>query len=119
MGHNGAGKTTLMRALAGDLALLAGDYQANAKLKIGYFTQQHIEMLDVQASPMVHLNRLSPEISVQRKRDFLGGFGFSGDRAVSIVAPVSGGEKARLALALMVWQTPNVLFLDEPTNHLI
>lgn len=118
LGHNGAGKTTLMRTLAGQLQRLSGRYHANAKLKIGYFTQQQIEMLDGQASPMLHLDRLSPEITSQKKRDFLGGFGFSGDRALTEIAPFSGGEKARLALALIVWQAPNILFLDEPTNHL-
>lgn len=118
LGHNGAGKTTLMRSLAQQLPLLAGDYTASSKLKIGYFTQQQIETLDPDASSITHLSRLTPDISTQKKRDFLGGFGFCGDRALCEIAPFSGGEKARLALALLVWQAPNVLLLDEPTNHL-
>ncbi len=118
LGHNGAGKTTLMRAFAANLSLLQGKYIASHKLKVGYFTQQQIEMLDHQASPLQHLSRISPESTEQKCRHFLGGFGFCGDQALSPVAPFSGGEKARLALALLVWQAPNVLLLDEPTNHL-
>ena len=118
LGPNGAGKSTLIRTLAGELPLLGGRMQRARDLAVGYFAQHQLEQLDGQASPLLHLQRLDPGATEQAMRDFLGGFGFAGDRALEPVAPFSGGEKARLALALLVWQRPNLLLLDEPTNHL-
>ncbi len=118
LGRNGAGKSTLIRALAGDLEPLSGQIHRAAQLQVGYFAQHQLEQLDLAASPVQHLERLSPQVTQQTLRDFLGGFGFQGDQALAAVAPFSGGEKARLVLALLVWQSPNLLLLDEPTNHL-
>ncbi|MGY6587825.1 MAG: ATP-binding cassette domain-containing protein [Wenzhouxiangella sp.] len=118
LGLNGAGKSTLVRALAGDLAPLAGRLELARGLTIGYFAQHQVEQLDLQASPLLHLQRLAPEQGEQKLRDFLGGFDFRGDMATSPVGPMSGGEKARLVLAMLVWRAPNLLLLDEPTNHL-
>ncbi len=118
LGANGAGKSTLVRTLAGELPPLGGQAVRAPDLRIGYFAQHQLEYLDPQASPVLHLRRLNPEATEQSLRDFLGGFNFRGDRAFEAVAPFSGGEKARLALAMVVYQKPNVLLLDEPTNHL-
>ncbi len=118
LGLNGAGKSTLVRALAGDLAPLSGRITASPKLQVGYFAQHQLEQLDPEASPVTHLARLTPEKPEQRLRDFLGGFDFRGDMATGPVAHFSGGEKARLVLAMLVWQAPNLLLLDEPSNHL-
>ncbi len=118
LGHNGAGKSTLIKLLAGDLAPLAGDCEHSPELRIGYFAQHQLEQLDPSASPLLHLQRLDPKASEQSLRDFLGGFGFIGDMALAPSAPFSGGEKARLVLAMLVYQRPNLLLLDEPTNHL-
>ena len=118
LGANGAGKSTLMRTLAGELPLLSGELRTGPRLPIGYFAQHQLEQLDPAASPLTHLQRLDPTTAEQRLRDFLGGFGFAGDRATAPVAPLSGGEKARLVLALLAWQAPALLLLDEPTNHL-
>jgi len=118
LGKNGAGKTTLLKSLTGELALLGGERTEGAHLQIGYFDQQQLEVLDLDASPFLHLQRLSPKARDQEVLDFLGGFDFRGDRAKEAIRPFSGGEKARLALAHVVWQAPNVLILDEPTNHL-
>ena len=118
LGPNGAGKSTLLKSLVGDLPLQAGQRTPGEHLRIGYFTQHQMEVLDPQASPLLHLQRLDARASEQELRNFLGGFDFQGDRALAPVAPFSGGEKARLALALIVWQRPNLLLLDEPTNHL-
>ncbi|MEQ9568164.1 MAG: ATP-binding cassette domain-containing protein, partial [Pseudomonadales bacterium] len=118
LGLNGAGKSTLVRALAGDLEPLAGQLFIGNNVRIGYFAQHQIEQLDLQASPLLHLKRLSPDATEQKLRRFLGGFDFRGDMATDPVGPRSGGEKARLVLALLVWQAPNLLLLDEPTNHL-
>ncbi|WP_435104865.1 ATP-binding cassette domain-containing protein [Arhodomonas sp. AD133] len=118
LGPNGAGKSTLVRALAGELAPAAGTLTAGRNLSVGYFAQHQLEQLDPAASPLLHLRRLAPEALEQKLRDFLGGFGFQGDQATEAVAPLSGGEKARLVLALLVWRSPNLLLLDEPTNHL-
>lgn len=118
LGLNGAGKSTLVRALAGELAPLSGRITASPKMQIGYFAQHQLEQLDAQASPVTHLARLTSEIPEQRLRDFLGGFDFRGDMATGPVSHFSGGEKARLVLAMLVWQAPNLLLLDEPSNHL-
>ena len=118
LGRNGAGKSTLLKSLIGELPLLRGTRVVGEHVSIGYFDQQQLEALDMHASPVLHLQRLSPEAREQDILNFLGGFNFRGDAAISIVAPFSGGEKARLALAMVVWQKPNLLVLDEPTNHL-
>jgi len=118
LGKNGAGKSTLLKSLVGDLPLLAGERTCGEHCHIGYFDQQQLEALDLQASAALHLQRLSPEAREQDILNFLGGFNFRGDAATSLIAPFSGGEKARLALAMVVWQRPNLLVLDEPTNHL-
>ncbi len=118
LGKNGAGKSTLLKSLVGELPLLAGDRTTGEHCCIGYFDQQQLESLDLEASAALHLQRLSPESREQEILNFLGGFNFRGDAATSAVAPFSGGEKARLALAMVVWQRPNLLVLDEPTNHL-
>ncbi len=118
LGANGAGKSTLIKLLAGTSAPLAGERIAARDLAIGYFAQHQLEQLDADATPVEHLKRLDAKLGEAAARDFLGGFGFSGERALSPVAPFSGGEKARLCLALTVYQRPNLLLLDEPTNHL-
>ena len=118
LGANGAGKSTLLKSLAGALPLIGGDRITGEHLKLGYFTQHQLEALDLDASPLLHIQRMSPQAREQDIRDFLGGFNFRGDTAVSPIRHSSGGEKARLALALIVWQKPNLLLLDEPTNHL-
>lgn len=118
LGKNGAGKTTLIRHLAGELALTSGRSVRGAHYYPGYFAQHQIDTLDAQATPLLHLQRLSPETRTQTLRDFLGGFGFVGDKVNQVMETCSGGEKARLSLALIAWQKPNLLLLDEPTNHL-
>jgi ATP-binding cassette subfamily F protein 3 len=118
LGANGAGKSTLMATLVGDLPLLAGQRTAGEHLKIGYFSQHQVDALDMDASPILHLQRLSPQATEQSIRNFLGSFNFRGDMAKETIVRFSGGEKARLALAVIVWQNPNLLLLDEPTNHL-
>ena len=118
LGANGAGKSTLLAALRGALPLLQGTRTTGEHLAIGYFAQHQLEALDLDASPLLHIQRLSPEVSEQVGRNFLGGFGFHGDDAVQPIRHFSGGEKARLALALVAWCKPNLLLLDEPTNHL-
>ena len=118
LGPNGAGKSTLIKCLAGELGLLRGTYQLHPDCKLGYFAQHQLEQLDDDSNALQHFWRLDKDKSEQELRDFLGGFGFQGDRATELVRPFSGGEKARLALALLVFQRPNLLLLDEPTNHL-
>jgi ATP-binding cassette subfamily F protein 3 len=118
LGKNGAGKSTLVKTIAGTLPPLDGKRVANRGLAIGYFAQHQIEQLDLAVTPVQHLLRLQPALGEQVARDFLGGFGFNGERALADVGEFSGGEKARLALALIVFQRPNLLLLDEPTNHL-
>lgn len=118
LGRNGAGKSSLIRSLAGNLQLQAGKAHRDPHLNIGYFAQHQLEQLDPTASPLLHLRRLAPEPPEQQLRDFLGGFDFRGDQVFDAVAPFSGGEKARLALALVAWRQPNLLLLDEPSNHL-
>ncbi len=118
LGRNGAGKSTLIKLLAGLLQPQSGHLTQGGNLAIGYFAQHQLEALDIEATPLLHLQRLAPKASEQALRNYLGGFGFRGDTVLAPVAPFSGGEKARLALALVVWQKPNLLLLDEPTNHL-
>lgn len=119
LGMNGAGKSTLIKSLVGELALLSGVRKASELLNIGYFAQHQMDALDDNASPMLQLARIAdPKISEATLRSFLGSFGFSGERMDTPCESFSGGERARLALALIVWQRPNVLILDEPTNHL-
>jgi ATP-binding cassette subfamily F protein 3 len=118
LGANGAGKSTLIKTIAGTLAPLSGRRLANKGLAIGYFAQHQVEQLDAAATPVAHLLRLQPALGEQAARDFLGTFGFAGERALDVVRGFSGGEKARLALALIVFRRPNLLLLDEPTNHL-
>ncbi|WP_422139223.1 ATP-binding cassette domain-containing protein [Endozoicomonas sp. ALC020] len=118
LGANGAGKSTLIRTLAGELPLVAGQRHDGEHLRVGYFAQHQLEKLDADASPLLHLQRMSPEAREQELRNFLGGFGFHGDKALETIAGFSGGEQARLALAIVAWQKPNLLLLDEPTNHL-
>jgi ATP-binding cassette subfamily F protein 3 len=118
LGRNGAGKTTLVKLLAGRLPALAGERREGRNLRVGYFAQHTLEILRPDESALRHLQRVDPRAREQALRDYLGGYDFSGDMAVAPVENFSGGEKARLALALIVWQQPNLLLLDEPTNHL-
>jgi ATP-binding cassette subfamily F protein 3 len=118
LGVNGAGKSTMVKTIAGEIAPLAGDTRLGKGLSIGYFAQHQVEMLRHDESPLWHLAKIAPTTREQELRNFLGGFNFGGEMVTSKIAPFSGGEKARLALALIVWQRPNLLLLDEPTNHL-
>jgi ATP-binding cassette subfamily F protein 3 len=118
LGVNGAGKSTLIKTIANELAPLAGTATLGKGLVIGYFAQHQVEMLRHDESPLWHLQKIAPTVREQELRNFLGGFNFPGDMVTSPIRPFSGGEKARLALALIVWQRPNLLLLDEPTNHL-
>ncbi len=118
LGANGAGKSTLIKHLSGELPALSGQRQLGQGLVMGYFAQHQLDYLRLDRSALQHLQALDPTATDQQLRDFIGGFGFRGELALCPVAPFSGGEKARLALALLVWQRPNVLLLDEPTNHL-
>jgi len=118
LGPNGAGKSTLVKTLVGELPLLGGERSAHPDLKLGYFAQHTVESLQPGQSPIDHLRDIAPNDSVQDFRNFLGRWNFAGDRAFESVDTFSGGERARLALALIAWRKPNVLLLDEPTNHL-
>jgi ATP-binding cassette subfamily F protein 3 len=118
LGPNGAGKSTLVKTLVGELPPQAGERKAHKDLKIGYFAQHTVESLREGASPFDHLQDKAPGVAAQVLRDFLGGWNFAGDRAFESVDGFSGGERARLALALIAWDKPNLLLLDEPTNHL-
>jgi ATP-binding cassette subfamily F protein 3 len=118
LGVNGAGKSTLIKTIAGELEPLTGDATLGKGLSIGYFAQHQVEMLRHDESPLWHLQKIAPTVREQELRNFLGGFNFPGTMVTSPIRPFSGGEKARLALSLIVWQRPNLLLLDEPTNHL-
>ena len=118
LGPNGAGKSTLIGSLTGDLDLLDGKRVYGENIKVGYFAQHQLEVLDLQASAFLHIQRISPKSTEQEIRNFLGGFDFHGDKALEPIKDFSGGEKARVALAIIVWHKPNLLLLDEPTNHL-
>lgn len=123
IGPNGAGKSTIIKMLAGELKLLCGNFHSSKEINIGYFAQHQIEQLQMAHSPLEHLRILDKEINngqatENQLRRYLGSFGFSGSKSTSKVEPFSGGEKSRLALALICYQKPNLLLLDEPTNHL-
>ena len=118
LGINGAGKSTLIKTIAGELPPLKGEATFNKGIAVGYFAQHQVEMLRDDESPLWHLSRIAPRTREQELRGFLGGFNFPGEMALNSIAHFSGGEKARLALAMIVWQRPNLLLLDEPTNHL-
>ena len=118
LGVNGAGKSTLVKALSTGSTLLDGERVLSKDTKIGYFAQHQLELLRPEHSPIDHLRNFAPDDREQDHRNYLGRFGFSGERIFEPVAPFSGGEKARLVLALMIRQGPNLLLLDEPTNHL-
>ena len=118
LGRNGAGKSTLIKSLAGELEILQGERYCAQELKVGYFSQHQLEQLHLSSSPVDHILRAKPALGEPQARTFLGKFGFSGDQALEQVANMSGGEKARLVLALIVLEKPQLLLLDEPTNHL-
>ena len=118
LGPNGAGKSTLIKLLAGTLEPLSGTREQNKDLQVAYFTQHQLEQLDLQINPFVHLQRLTPNATEQALKNYLGGFGFRGERCFAPCSQFSGGEQARLVIAGLIWQRPNLLLLDEPTNHL-
>ena len=118
LGPNGAGKSTLIKSIVGEIELLSGNRVCGENLKVGYFSQHQLSALDLEASPLLHIQRLTPKVLENEIRRYLGGFGFIGDDALRPVKGFSGGEKARLALSLITWTKPNLLVLDEPTNHL-
>ncbi len=118
LGRNGAGKSTLIKLLAGELAPQTGHIQLAKGVQLGYFAQHQVDTLCFDESPLWHLQKIAPELTEQEVRNYLGGFDFKGDKVKQNVGSFSGGEKARLVLALIVWQRPNLLLLDEPTNHL-
>jgi ATP-binding cassette subfamily F protein 3 len=118
LGPNGAGKSTLVKTLVAEIPMLSGERTAHPDLVLGYFAQHTVESLREGETPIDHLREIAPGVATQEFRDFLGKWNFAGDRAFEIVDTFSGGERARLALALIAWRKPNVLLLDEPTNHL-
>jgi ATP-binding cassette subfamily F protein 3 len=118
LGPNGAGKSTLVKTLVGEITMLSGERTAHPDLVLGYFAQHTVESLNEGQTPIDHLRDIAPNVATQDFRDFLGRWNFAGDRAFEVVDTFSGGERARLALALIAWRKPNVLLLDEPTNHL-
>lgn len=118
LGLNGAGKSTLIKSLIGEIDILSGKIEKHPNLKVGYFSQHSLDMLDPEASPLLHMQRFDPKATQEKLRTFLGSFNFVGDKALAKAGIFSGGEKARLALAMIAYQEPNFLLLDEPTNHL-
>ncbi|MEZ5505985.1 MAG: ATP-binding cassette domain-containing protein [Gammaproteobacteria bacterium] len=118
IGPNGAGKSTLIKTLADEIPLVSGQRTPGEHCKIGYFAQHQLDQLDMNATPLLMMQRTAPKTDEQTLRNYLGGFGFHGDAVHDSIARFSGGEKARLALALIIWHKPNLLLLDEPTNHL-
>ncbi len=118
LGVNGAGKSTLVKTLCGTLLKITGELRCAQGIKVGYFAQHQLDQLRDDETPLQHLARLAPDVREQELRNFLGAYRFSNDMATSPVGPMSGGEKARLAMALIAWEKPNFLVLDEPTNHL-
>jgi len=118
LGKNGAGKSTLIKTLSRSLEPIGGEFEHSTHLNIGYFAQHQLDRLHLGQSPVDHVKGLNPNLTEQEARNFLGGFGFNGDQALDNIDNFSGGEKARLVLALMVYEKPNLLLLDEPTNHL-
>ncbi|WP_165310130.1 ABC transporter ATP-binding protein [Vibrio ziniensis] len=118
LGRNGAGKSTLIKLLSNELSPQGGDLTYSQGVKIGYFAQHQLETLHPEETPLQHMMQIAPEKNELELRNYLGSFGFNGDKALEKIGPFSGGEKARLVLALIVWQKPNLLLLDEPTNHL-
>ena len=118
LGLNGAGKSTFIKLLANELQAFEGGVTRAKNLRVGYFAQHQVEQLDLEAHALVTLQRLGPELSEREIRSYLGGFNFRGEKVLQAVKTFSGGEKARLVLALLIWSRPNLLLLDEPTNHL-
>ncbi|MCP4432614.1 MAG: ATP-binding cassette domain-containing protein [Gammaproteobacteria bacterium] len=118
LGLNGAGKSTFIKLLAAELNLQSGQFNRSKDLKVGYFAQHQVEQLDADASAFLTMQRLDDKLSERQIRTYLGGFNFSNDKVLQKVGSFSGGEKARLVLALIIWQNPNLILLDEPTNHL-
>lgn len=118
LGKNGAGKSTLIKLLAGELTAISGNVQLAKGVQLGYFAQHQLDTLRADESALWHMQKIAPEQTEQQVRDYLGSFAFHGDKVNQAVKSFSGGEKARLVLALIVWQRPNLLLLDEPTNHL-
>ena len=118
VGYSGAGKSTLIKLLAGELTALSGNVQLAKGVQLGYFAQHQLDTLRAEESALWHMQKIAPEQTEQQVRDYLGSFAFHGDKVNQAVKSFSGGEKARLVLALIVWQRPNLLLLDEPTNHL-
>ncbi len=118
LGLNGAGKSTFVKLLASELNVMSGTVQGSSKIKIGYFAQHQLDLLDPNATMMTQFKRMDDKITESQARNFLGGFNFTGNRVFENIGNFSGGEKSRLVLALLVWQKPNLLLLDEPTNHL-
>ena len=118
LGLNGAGKSTFIKLLAGELTARSGQMDKSKDLKVGYFAQHQLEQLDSEASALLILQRLDSKLSEREIRTYLGGFNFKNEKVLQQVGSFSGGEKARLVLALLIWQKPNLILLDEPTNHL-
>lgn len=118
LGLNGAGKSTFIKLLAGELQTQGGKMDRSKDLKVGYFAQHQVEQLDESANPLLTLQRIDPTLTERDIRTYLGGYNFKGDKVLQTVGSFSGGEKARLVLALLIWQRPNLILLDEPTNHL-
>jgi len=118
LGLNGAGKTTFIKLLADELSAFSGEVTRAKELQIGYFAQHQVEQLDLEANAILTMQRLDAKLSEREIRSYLGGFNFRGEKVLQPITTFSGGQKARLVLALLIWQRPNLLLLDEPTNHL-